>query len=538
MHSGIDRRQFLGGALALAAPPPPPDLRHGLVTGQPHGAAAGRAVLAVGGNAVDAVVAAALVAGVVEVGGCGIGGYGGHMVIAPARGKVVATDFNSAAPAAARADLFAPDAKGAVKGQANTFGWLAAGVPGTMAGLQLALDRHGTRRFAEVVRPAIRYAREGFPVPRGLARLLVAARARLERDPGARKLFYPGGRPLPEGAHFRNPDLADLLELLAAHGSVEPFYRGAPARKIADAFARHKGLVTVKDLAAYRAREVTPLSLTWQGWTIHTAPLTAGGLTILQTIRTLDALGWRDWDRKDFKVTHAYLEALRLAWHDRLTLLGDPEQVRVPVERLLSERYARECADRVRKALALNKPLAAESDGRSAGGTIHLSAADAAGTMVALTLTHGGGLGAQVVVDGLGLVLGHGMSRFDPRPGWPNSPGPGKRPLHNMCPTVLVRDGRPALALALGGRGGRKIPNSVLRVLLARVGEGRPLARAVAAPRLHTEGGLAVTLEPAWPAAEVKRLKEIGFVLRSGPGAVVHAVERDPRSGALAAAAR
>src|SRR5262249_20310357 len=156
------------------------------------------------------------------------------------------------------------DAKGAVKGQANTFGWLATGVPGTLAGLQLALDRHGTRKFADLVGPAVRYARDGFVVKRGLARTLHNARQRLERDPGARKLFFRHGRPLAEGDHFRNPDLADLLEKLAARGSVAAFYRGDVARRIAAAFAKGGGLVSAKDLAAYQAREVAPLKLTWR----------------------------------------------------------------------------------------------------------------------------------------------------------------------------------------------------------------------------------------------------------------------------------
>jgi gamma-glutamyltranspeptidase/glutathione hydrolase len=537
MHPALDRRDFLRATgAALAAPPEARRDMRGLVTGQPQGAATGMAVLAGGGNAVDAIVAAALVAGIVEVAGCGIGGYGGHMVIAPAGGKVIAIDFNSTAPAAARPGMFPLDQSGKVKGRIDTHGWLAAGVPGTLAGLQRALDRHGTHRFAEVVRPAIRFARDGFPVSRGLARTLSAGRERLLRDSGSRKLFFRDDQPLPEGAIFRNPDLAELLETLAARGSVESFYRGDVARKIAAAFERNGGLVTVKDLAAYQAREVAPLVLDYSGWTIHTAPLTAGGLTILQTIRTLEALGWRDWDRKEFRVTHARLEALRVAWHDRLRLLGDPDHVRVPVERLLSEPHARQSADRVRRALKQNKPLPAQDDGRATGGTIHLSAVDAAGTMAALTLTHGEGLGAQVTVPGLGLVLGHGMSRFDPRPDRPNAPGPGKRPLHNMCPTVVVRDGQPALAL--GGRGGRRIPNTVLDVLLARLGEGKTLAEAVKASRMNTQGGLDVTLEKGWPEVEVRKLKEIGFVVKAGPGAVLHAIEREPRSGRITASAR
>jgi gamma-glutamyltranspeptidase/glutathione hydrolase len=533
MSTHPDRRQFLASSAALLAAP---STVKGLVTGQPEGAAAGMDVLRDGGNAVDAAVAAALVAGVVQVAGCGIAGYGGHMVIAPAKGKVTAIDFNSAAPAAARPDMFPLDERGAVKGRIDAFGWLAAGVPGTLAGLQLALDRYGTRRFAALVRPAIKYAKEGFALPRALARSINVARERLGADPGSRKLFFHKDRPLEEGARFRNPDLAAVLEELAGHGSVEPFYRGSIAKKIALGFEKNKGLVTVKDLAAYRAREVTPYALTWHGWTIHTAPLTAGGLTILQTIRTLEALGWRGWERGDARVRHAQLEAMRLAWHDRLRLLGDPDHVRVPVERLLSDDHARKSAARVKKALADGKPLADETDGRGAGGTIHLCAVDAAGTMVALTLTHGGAFGAQVTIDGLGLILGHGMSRFDPRPRHPNAPAPGKRPLHNMCPTVAVRDGKPSLVL--GGRGGRRIPNSVLQVLLSRIGEGRTLAQAVAAPRLHTEGDLQVVAEAKWPEADVKRMKEIGFIPRTGPGAVVHAIERDPRTGEVVGAAR
>src|SRR5262249_17806349 len=144
--------------------------------------------------------------------------------------------------------------------------------------------------------------------------------------------------------------------------------------------------------------------------------------------------------------------------------------------------------------------------------------------------------GAQVTVPGLGLVLGHGMSRFDPRPGHPNSPAPGKRPLHNMCPTIVTRDGQPILAL--GATGGRRIPNTVFDVLLARLVEGRSLDEAVRAPRLHTEGGKEVTVEAAWPADAVKRFKEVGYTVRNAPSARLNAIERDPVSGLLRSAVR
>src|SRR4051812_592630 len=246
MTSRYDRREFLavsGGALtglaanrAFGAEPFPKG--HGLVVGQPEGAEAGMRVLAAGGNAVDAIVSAALVAGVVAVSRCGIGGYGGHMTIGLPNGKVTSIDFNSEAPKAARPDMFPLDEKGNVKGNINKHGWLAAGVPATLSGVQLALDKFGSMPFSRVVQPAIRYARDGF-------RLTISPLTEfMRRDPGSAKLFTQNGKMLAKGATFRNPDLAKLLERLAEKGSVEDFYRGDIARQIAAAFKKNGGLVT------------------------------------------------------------------------------------------------------------------------------------------------------------------------------------------------------------------------------------------------------------------------------------------------------
>jgi gamma-glutamyltranspeptidase/glutathione hydrolase len=509
----------------------------GCVTGQPEAAKVGTEVLAAGGNAVDAIVAAALTAGVVAVPSCGIGGYGGHMVIATPDGKkVAAIDFNSAAPAAAREDMFPLNEKGQVKDNVPLYGWLAAGVPGTLAGMQLALDRYGTQTFAKLVQPAIKFARDGFEIRAGFANATRASRAQLLKDPGSARLLLDKGEPLQAGGTFRNPELADLLQTLAERKSLESFYRGDIGERIAAAFKKYGGLVTAADMANYRAREVEPLSLSWRGYTIRTAPLTAGGLTILQALAALKALSWDRRPADDPRTTHALLEALRIAWDDRLKRLGDPEKAKVPAQRLLSEDYAREAAGRVEAAVKAGKPVPATTDGRTADGTIHLSAVDAKGMMVALTLTHGESFGARVTVDGLGLILGHGMSRFDPRPGHANSPGPGKRPLHNMCPTVVLRDGRPVLAL--GGRGGRKIPNAVFQVLAHYVGRDASLEAAVAAPRPHTEGDLNLLVEPKWPEAEVNYLKKIGYSVRNGASAVVDAVVFDPQAAEGRAASR
>jgi gamma-glutamyltranspeptidase/glutathione hydrolase len=509
----------------------------GRVIGQPEAARVGMQVLADGGNAVDAIAAAALVAGVVAVPLCGIGGYGGHLVIAlPGGKKVTAIDFNSAAPAAARKDMFPLDARGKVKGQLDTHGWLAAGVPGTLAGIQLALDRYGTRGLAKLVQPAIRFARDGFEVTKALARATQNARPRLLKDPGSARLLLSKGQPLKEGSTFRNPDLAKMLQTLADRKSADSFYRGDIGRQIAAAFKKHGGLVTAADLAVYQAREVTPLELSWRGYSVRTAPLTAGGATILQALLILQALGWDKWRPHEAKTTHARLEALRLAWHDRLKWFGDPQKVKVPLKRLLSPEYARTLAARVQKAVNRKKPVGTATDGRAADGTIHLSAVDAKGMMAALTLTHGGSFGAQITVDGLGLLLGHGMSRFDPHPDHPNAPGPGKRPLHNMCPTVVLRGGHPVLAL--GGRGGRRIPNAVFDVLLGVIGRDLTLEEAVKVPRMRTEGGLDLTLEAKWPAADNEFFKKLGYRVKRGPSAFVTAVSFDPKTGACRAAAR
>lgn len=509
----------------------------GCVVGQPEAARTGKEVLASGGNAIDAAVTAALVAGVVVPHQCGPGGYGGHLVIAHAGGKrVTAIDFNTAAPQAAREDLFALDADGKVKGQANTYGWLAAGVPGTLAGLQMALDKHGTRSFRQAVQPALHLARDGFAVSKALADSTRLARAQLAKDPATARLLLHEGEPLKAGSTFRNPDLAKMFQTLADDNSVEAFYRGAIARQIAAAFKKNGGLVTVEDLAAYRAREVEPLELSWRDCSIYTAPLTAGGATALEALGILKELGWDKWEMDTEKTSRARLEALRIAWEDRLHWFGDPEKAKVPLDRLLSSDYARRMAGRVREALEQGKPIRTTVERGSAGGTIHLSAADVQGNLVALTLTHGSHFGARVTVPGLGLILGHGMSRFEPRPGHPNSVGPGKRPLHNMCPTIVMRKGVPVAAL--GGAGGRKIPNAVFAVLLGYVGRGLSLEEAVAVPRLHTEGDLHVLVEERWPKEQIEQWKKIGYTIASGTHARISAVSFDPGSKAVRCVSR
>lgn len=522
--------RVLGAAAAAKTYP------HGAVIGGFRAEEVGAEVLASGGNAVDAAVAGALVSGIAGPQMTGPGGYAASILIATADGKkITAIDGNSTAPAAARADMFPLDDKGRVKGRIDEHGWLAAGVPGVLAGLQLALDRFGTRSFADCVQPAIKLAREGFPLPANIAGGIRNLAAALGSSSGGRRLFFKHGAPIAAGETFRNPELAEMLATLARRGSVESFYRGDIATRIAEEFAKHGGLVTAADLAAYRAREVAPLRLAWDDAEIFTAPLTAGGLTILQTLGALRALGFAQ-QPAGLTRTHAFAEALRLAWADRLALLGDPEHARVPQARLLSTDYARESADRIRAAVRAGKILTHRAGSRAQPGTVHLSGVDRNGLMAAITLTHGGSFGSCVTVEGLGLTLGHGMSRFDPLPGHPNCPGPGKRPLHNMCPAIVVRGGRPVVAV--GGRGGRRIPNAVLTALVEHTVLRRPLAAAIAAPRLHTEGTPELSPEPKWPADELKALPALGYKVKTAASATLSAVSFNPATGECAGAMR
>ena len=544
--SGLTRRAALriaGGALAGAVFAPrftiaadAPANPHGVVIGEVNAAKAGHKILADGGNAVDAVVSGALVATVSAPSSCGIGGYGGSAVFSMAGGRrITALDFNTTAPAAARPDMFPLDDRGVVKGRVNEHGWLASGVPGILAGLELALKRHGTKSFREVAAPAIELAENGFSLAAGLATALKNTAATLRKDAGAGRLLLKDGEAPKAGDILRNPDLGAMLKTLAQRNSVGSFYHGDIALRIAEAFQKNGGIVTAKDLAAYRAREVEPLELKWRGHSIRTAPLTAGGLTILEALAALDALDWEKLPATPSR-THARLEALRLAWRDRLELLGDAEKTRVPVARLLSRDYAFRVAGQAESAMKEARPLPIHIESKPFVGTIHLSAADKRGNLAALTLTHGNGFGACVAVDGLGLVLGHGMSRFEPQPGHPNAPAPGKRPLHNMCPGVVLRDGRPVLAF--GGTGGRRIPNAIWNVLTHFAGLDATMEEAVAAPRLHTEGGLKLEFERPWPTAEQEYFKGIGFNVVNAASARVSAASFDPKSGDCRAVSR
>ena len=495
----------------------------GAIVGDPVAAKIGERILREGGNAIDAAIATAFAATVASPSKCGVGGYGGHAMIALAGGrKITAIDFNSVSPAAMRADVFPLEANGRVKGGVNSTGWLAAGVPGTVAGLELALQRYGTRSLRDTLAPAIALCEEGVHVApiKGI-------------DDASRNDPTPDSSRAAGAAKQRNLALARLLKTLAERNSADSFYRGDIAAKIAAAFQQNGGLVTREDLAAYRARELPPLSVEWNGATIHTVPLPATGLLLLEAFAILRTLEWSNLGAAER--THAKIEALRIAWADRLRTFGDPDHVKVPVEQLISKSYAAAQAAKVAAALKERRPVPLEVDPSRAGGTTNVSAVDRHGNLIAITLTHGGSYGARVSVEELGLILGHGMSRFDPRPGLPNSPGPRKRPITNMCPTIVTRGG--AGVLALGGAGGTRIPNALYDVLTNYVGLGLPLDAALTAPRHDANGTLAVGLEKKHAAKDEALLQKLGYKTTPFISAYVSAAEFEPKTRATQARA-
>ena len=491
-------------------------------SGHPQAMVVAKQVFASGGNAVDAIVAGAFMAGVVALPSTGIGGYGGVAIVGGLPdGRVSAIDFNGTAPMAMRENQY--QLLGAAGEGARMSGWTSVGVPGVLAGLQKLLDMHGTWSLARAMEPAIQAAHDGFVMSAALSKQIDVHAKQFGKDPGSKKLFLPGGAAPAAGSTFRNPELGRMLERLAKDGNVEAFYRGEFAEKIANQCQQQGGWLTKEDMHAFQVRSVEPLQLYWGDATLHTLPPTSGGLTVLQTLHILQALDWPGGIAPEQREL-ALVEATRLAWHDRLARLGDPQFVHIPKAKLLSRQTAEQAAQLVRQSLTQGRPLVGQSDGRTAGGTIHLNAVDANGLSVALTFTHGDSFGSHATVDGLGLLLGHGLSRFDPEPGRANSPASGKRPLHNMCPTLITRQGQ--VELTIGATGGRRIVSAVTNVLAHYLGSQLPIKEAVKVPRLHCEGGLDVLAEAASPA--IDKLTRFGFVVNRGAVASLTAIKRNP----------
>ena len=479
-----------------------PPARRGLVAAEhPVGARVGARVLERGGNAVDAAVATAFAMTVVEPFMSTIAGSGTMLVHRARPGETVALDFNGCAPARAHASMFRLStgishglfAWPNVEGAANERGWLAVAVPGSVAGLSLALERYGTMELRDVVAPAIELARGGFVADWYTA---LAAARQLEELAGAgeaARVYLKNGRwiyrpptGMEEGDRPIYPDLARSLELIGRDGP-DAFYRGELAQVIHEAMAANGGLITRDDLAAYSVSVGEPLSGTYRGLELQFSPGATGGITALEILNVLEqfpksAVGWDTPGGLNLRA-----HAVRRAFADRFQHLGDPSTIEAPWERLASKPYAREVAAALRRRP--KKPATTDPSlgAVAAGGdcTTHISVVDRQRNMVSLTHTAVSLFGSLVVVPGTGILLNNGMIWFNPEPGRANSVAPGKRALVNMVPVLGFKKGEPYLTL--GAPGGRRIVSAIPQVLATLVDSGCDLQAAIEAPRLHAE---------------------------------------------------
>ncbi|MEA2586395.1 MAG: gamma-glutamyltranspeptidase / glutathione hydrolase, partial [Thermomicrobiales bacterium] len=484
--------------------------RGGMVAAKtPEAAQAGADVLARGGNAVDAAVACALVAGVVEPWMNGIGG-GGYLVRHdPRSDEATVVEFPMVAPAGAQEEMFPLSGAGtdaalfgwpAVVDNANIVGHRAAAVPGTVAGLALALERYGSISFAQALAPAIDHAEAGVPVTWHTTLEIARDLANLARFPATRAVFcdangfapftIDGSRPV----MLRQADLARTLRRLADEGP-RSFYEGELGEAMARHLAENGASFTAADFANYQPVISQAVRAPFDGHELVTVGGATGGTTLAESMRLLDGLGVGRLDHNAPEALHLTAQAFRIAFADRYAYLADPRHVEVPLKALLSDDYVGERRKEIqegptrgtsagsRERLGVRHSLATSmADYAKGGSTTHLSVIDKDGVAVSLTQTLLSVWGSRVVVPGTGVLLNNGMMWFDPEPGRPNSVGGGKRPLSNMSPAILTRDGR-ALA-ALGASGGRRILNCVAQLAINLIHHGMTMQPAVSAPRI------------------------------------------------------
>jgi len=457
-----------------------------------------------GGNAVDAAVAAAFALAVTQPFSAGVGG-GAFLLMRTSEGEMVALDARETAPAAATSDMYT---RPGVPERSSLTGPLAVATPGFVAGLSVALRRFGTLTLAEVLEPAVGLAERGFEISPYHARMLgyMAERGIPERFPETGRIqFPPPGTPIAAGWRLVQEDLGRTLRNIAWEGPGG-FYQGAVARAIADDMVKSGGILSLEDLAAYRPKLRKPVSGRYRGFTIHSfPPPSSGGVAVIEALNILSGFDLRGLGVDSPASQHRIAEALKLAFVDRNTYLGDPDYVNVPVAGLLSQQHA----DALRALI--NPPwwqrpfwtwgseevaLEVKSPGRplNDSGTTHLSTTDGAGGAVALTMTINTPFGSGMTVPGTGIVLNNEMDDFSVATGVPNvynlvdvqganAIAPGKRPLSSMSPTVVEKDG--ALFLVTGSPGGPRIISTTLLSILNVVDFGMEIDAAVAAPRIH-----------------------------------------------------
>jgi gamma-glutamyltranspeptidase / glutathione hydrolase len=532
-----------------------------VATDEELGSQAGAEILKRGGNAIDAGVAVAFALAVVEPAAGNIGG-GGFMLVRLANGKAAFLDYREVAPGKATRDMYIkPDGK--LDEEASVLGYKAVAVPGTVAGLALALKKFGTMQLAAVMEPAIRLAENGFPVSDKLARELEAERAGLEKFPVSRRIFLNDGKMWKAGDTLRQPELAATLKRIAKKGASD-FYRGRTARMLVEDMNKGGGLITREDLAAYKpkVRDVLRAKYETRGhaWEVLTSPPpSSGGVAVIEALNMLDSVPLKGWD--DVESVHMVAETMRRVFADRAAYLADPDFAKVPVAGLTDPCYAKELAKTIdtqrassSKEVSAGKPHSCGSPTSNAGiespaprtivtlgegpHTTHFSVVDAKGNAVASTYTLNNSYGSAVT-SSAGFLLNDEMDDFTTQPGVPNalfgliqseanSIAPGHRPLSSMTPTILLRDGK--LSFVTGSPGGPTIISATLLSVINWMRLGMEAQAAINAPRFHHQWlPDRVVMEEDFPESIEAALRARGFdIKRRGHIGLVNAIGIDP----------
>lgn len=506
----------------------------------------GDEVLRDGGNAVDAAIATGFALAVTYPQAGNIGG-GGFMVIRFPDGTATTIEFREKAPQAAYPGMFL-DAAGEYSSAIHHDSHLAVGVPGTVAGLELAHQKYGQLPWARLVEPAVRLAADGFEMMPYLSRSLAGVLPALRPFPASVAAYSKGGTPYEAGELFRQPDLGRTLARIRDQGR-DGFYKGETARLLVEEMRRGGGLITLEDLASYEARERAPVRGSYRGYEIiGMPPPSSGGVAVIEMLNILEGYDLRGLGHNSAAYMHHLAEAMRLAFRDRARHLADPDFEEIPVARLTSKAYAAELRAGIDPRRATPSSVEDVALAYESPETTHFSVVDGSGLAVAVTYTLEDSYGVKMVVPGAGFLLNNEMGDFNGKPGLtteagligtePNLARPGKRMLSSMTPTIIAKDGK--LVAVVGSPGGRTIINTVLQVSLNLMDFGMNVQEAVNAKRIHHQwfpDRIAIEAAGA-DDATVAALRALGHTVRvGGQQGRAHSIQIDARTGARLGAA-
>ena len=484
---------FTPSVAAFAASPAPAKGEHGMVVTAQHLATeVGVDVLKKGGNAVDAAVAVGYALAVVYPNAGNIGG-GGFMTVRMKDGRTTFIDFRERAPLAATKTMYLDKDGNPVKG-ASLDGYLAVGVPGSVAGFEMAREKYGTLSRQDLIAPAVAFAKDGFVLNQGDAASFAASAGRLAKDPAAAAIFLKkDGKPYGIGEKLVQPDLAASLSAISEKGP-DAFYKGAIADAIVKASGAKGGILAKGDFEQYAVRELKPVTCSYRGYEIISSPPpSSGGVIICEILNVLEGYPLSYLGAGSAETVHVMVEAMRHAYVDRNSALGDPDFGDNPVSKLLDKGYAKDIRDEIDPFRAgVSKDLMPKGFGESKE-TTHYSIIDNDGNAVAVTYTLNGSFGAGVVADGTGILLNNEMDDFTQKPGVPNLYGlvqgeanaiqPKKTPLSSMSPTIVTKDGKPFMVI--GSPGGSRIITITLEAIVNVIDHRMDIQQAVDAPRIH-----------------------------------------------------